>query len=103
MRAVYNERRRLLLNFLNAELGDWLDPIPSCYGMHIAAAARAAVDFERVTESLLRQDVKMHSLSRYFLGPQTRTGLIFGYGAADLSGLKRGLVALKQVLRNAWE
>ena len=43
----------------------------------------------------------MHSFSRYFLGPQTRTGLIFGYGAADLSGLKRGLVSLKQVLRNA--
>ena len=101
MRGVYKERRQLLLNFLHGELGDWLDPIPSHYGMHIAAAGRSSVDFDHVAEALLRHDVKMHSFSRYFLGPQTRTGLIFGYGAADLSGLKRGLVSLKQVLRSA--
>jgi GntR family transcriptional regulator/MocR family aminotransferase len=100
MREVYKERRQLLLNFLCAELSDWLDPIPSCYGMHVAAEACSSVDFDRVTESLLRSDVRMHSFSRYFLGPQTRTGLILGYGAADLSGLKRGLVLLKQVLRS---
>jgi GntR family transcriptional regulator/MocR family aminotransferase len=101
MREIYKERRQLLLKFLRVELGDWLDRIPSCYGMHVAAAARCSLDFDHVTEALLRHDVKMHSFSRYFLGPQTRAGLIFGYGAADLSELKRGLVSLKQVLRRS--
>jgi len=40
MRQIYQQRRQLLLNFLCGELEEWLDPIPSCYGMHIAAEAR---------------------------------------------------------------
>jgi GntR family transcriptional regulator/MocR family aminotransferase len=98
MRHIYKQRRQLLLNFLCTELAAWLDPIPSCYGMHVAAVTRVALDLERVTEVLLRHNVKMHTFSRYFVGPQTRVGLIFGYGAADLSEMKQGLSALRRVL-----
>jgi hypothetical protein len=56
-------------------------PVPSFYGMHVAATARESVDLERLTDSLLRQDVKIHSLKRYFLGPPTHAGLVFGFGA----------------------
>jgi GntR family transcriptional regulator / MocR family aminotransferase len=99
MRQIYKQRRQLLLNSLGAELGEWLEPIPSCYGMHVAAVARSSLDLEHVTEALLRHNVKMHTFSRYFVGPQTRTGLIFGYGAADLSEMKQGLSALRKVLQ----
>jgi len=99
MRQIYQQRRQLLLSFLGAELGEWLEPIPSCYGMHVAAVARTSLDLEHVTEALLRHNVKMHTFSRYFVGPQTRTGLIFGYGAADLSEMKQGLSALRKVLQ----
>jgi GntR family transcriptional regulator/MocR family aminotransferase len=99
MRQIYQQRRQLLLNFLGAELAEWLDPIPSCYGMHVAAVARTSSDLEPVTEALLRHNVKMHTFSRYFLGPQTRVGLIFGYGAADLSEMKQGLSALRKMLQ----
>jgi GntR family transcriptional regulator / MocR family aminotransferase len=101
MRGIYQERRRLILDFLRAELGDWLDPISSCYGMHVSAVARRSVDAERVADALVRQEVQVHSLSRYFQGPQTRTGLVFGYGAADLPELKQGLIALRRVLSDA--
>jgi len=98
MRQIYHQRRQLLLDFLRTELGEWLDPIPSCYGMHVSAVARTSLDLERVAEALLRHNVKMHTFSRYFVGPQTRAGLIFGYGAADLSAMKHGLSALRRVL-----
>ena len=101
MRQIYTLRRRLLLDFLGAELGEWLAPIPSCCGMHVAAVSRTSVDLEYVTEALLRQNVKMHTLSRYFVGPQTRTGLIIGFGAADLSEMKQGLSALRKVLQRS--
>ena len=99
MRHIYKQRRQSLLNFLSTELAEWLDPIPSCYGMHVAAVARIPLDLERVTEVLLRYNVKMHTFSRYFVGPETRVGLIFGYGAADLSEMKQGLSALRKVLQ----
>jgi GntR family transcriptional regulator/MocR family aminotransferase len=99
MRDIYKQRRELLLNFLQKELGEWLDPIPSLYGMHVAAAARAPLDFDAVAEHLLRHHVKIHSFSRYYLGPAAREGLIFGYGAVDLPEMTRGLSRLRDALR----
>jgi GntR family transcriptional regulator/MocR family aminotransferase len=100
MREIYGQRRELLLQSLQEQLGEWLVPIPSFYGMHIAALARAAVDLEPVADALLRQQVKMHTLSRYFLGPQTKTGLVFGYGTVDLPEIRRGLSVLRKVLQS---
>jgi len=99
MRALYKQRRQLLLHTLEKELGAWLEPIPSFYGMHVAAAARGAADLEAVTEALARNNVKLHTFSRYYLGPQTQTGLIFGYGAVDLPQMKQGLSLLRKVLQ----
>jgi GntR family transcriptional regulator/MocR family aminotransferase len=99
MRDVYRRRRQLLLNFLQKELGEWLDPIPSFYGMHVAAAARTSLDLDRVAEALSQNNVKIHAFSRYYLGPQTRTGLIFGYGAVDLPEMNRGLHSLRAALQ----
>ena len=100
MRDTYGQRRELLLQSLQEQLGEWLVPIPSFYGMHIAALARGTVDLEAVAEALLRQQVKMHTLSRYFLGPQTKTGLVFGYGTVDLPEIRRGVSVLQKVLQN---
>jgi len=81
---------------LTSQLPSWLTPIPSFYGMHIAAVARASVDLDRVTEALLRQNLKIHTLSRYYLEAQSRPGLIFGYGAPDLPEIQRGLTLLRK-------
>jgi len=54
MRDIYKRRRQLLLNYLQQELGEWLDPIPSCYGMHVAAVARPSVDLDVVAEAYCR-------------------------------------------------
>jgi len=98
MRSLYQERRRLLLTALGQDFAEWLSPIPSFYGMHVAAFARASLDLDRVAEALLQHHVKIHSLARYYLGP-SRPGLIFGYGAADPQEISRGLSALRKALR----
>ncbi len=100
MRDIYKKRRRLLLNFLGDNLREWLDPIPSFYGMHVAAEARTARDLDEVAAALLRHNVKIHTFSRYYLGPQTKKGLIFGYGAVDLPEMNRGLSFLRKALQN---
>ena len=99
MRGIYAQRRQLLLESVQGQLGEWLVPIPSFYGMHIAVLARAAVDLEAAAETLLQQQVKVHTLSRYFLGPQTKTGLVFGYGTVDLPEIRRGVSMLRKVLQ----
>jgi GntR family transcriptional regulator / MocR family aminotransferase len=99
MRGIYKRRRQLLLNSLGEDFVEWLDPIPSFYGMHVAAVARAAVDLDRVAAFLVQHHVRIHAFSRYYLGPPTRAGLIFGYGSVDLPEMKQGLSILRKALQ----
>ena len=98
LRQLYERRRKRLYDRLATDLGDWLAPIPSLYGMHVSADARVPLDLERATQTLAQANIQLHSFSRYFLGSETRSGLIFGFGAIDLAMIDRGLSALRKVL-----
>jgi DNA-binding transcriptional MocR family regulator len=69
--------------------------------MHIAALAYPGVELEAVEHDLLQQQVKIHTLRRYFLGPQTQVGLVFGYGTVDLPEIRRGVSVLRKALNDA--
>jgi GntR family transcriptional regulator/MocR family aminotransferase len=98
MRQLYQQRRERVLDRLEADFGEWLAPIPSQYGMHVSADARVPLDLHDATQALLRANVKLHDFSRYFLGEETRQGLVFGFGSVDLPAIDRGLTALRKVL-----
>ncbi len=95
MRQIYGERRDLLYTLLRDDFSDWLDPIPSQYGMHVAAWARDGIDVEAVAQAAAERALKIHTLERYYLRPPSRSGLVFGYGAVDLTEIKQGLAALQ--------
>jgi GntR family transcriptional regulator/MocR family aminotransferase len=99
MRVIYKQRRESLLKCLEEDLGEWLHPIPSHYGLHIAATASSSVNLERVTEALRRYNMTIHTLSRYFLGQETWKGLIFGYGTVDVPAIRRGVSLLREALQ----
>jgi GntR family transcriptional regulator/MocR family aminotransferase len=101
MRDVYKERRQLLVDSLRDKLSEWLTPIPSYYGMHVVALTRTSRDLEGVSDALARQQIKIHTLSRYYLGPQTQFGLVFGYGTVDLPEIRRGISMLRKAVSDA--
>src|SRR5579863_390221 len=98
MRQIYQKRRQLLHDLLRRDFADWLEPIPSIYGMHVAAWGRDGIDLEATVENLTDSPVKIHTLGRYYVGPAPRPGLVFGYGAVDLPEIERGLAALRVAL-----
>jgi GntR family transcriptional regulator/MocR family aminotransferase len=101
LRAIYTRRRQSLLTFIREELSEWLEPVPSFYGMHIAAVLGKPMNLESVTQVLLGAQVKIHTFSRYEFGSLNRQGLILGYGAVDLAQIKRGLSVLRKVLQRS--
>jgi len=101
MRNIYRRRRQLILQSLTAQFGRWLVPSTSYYGLHVTALARAPLELDVITDSLGRRDVRVHTLERYYLGPQTRNGLVLGYGVADFTELKQGLSLLRKALLQA--
>ena len=98
MRDVYGKRRRLLLDILAREFRGRLETIPSYYGMHIAAFAQDAAQFDRRSGTLLTSSVRVHTLRRYYLAGPKLSGFVFGFGAADVSEIERGL----SLMRRAW-
>ncbi|TLY53380.1 MAG: PLP-dependent aminotransferase family protein [Gammaproteobacteria bacterium] len=98
MRAIYQRRRQLLLRALHEDFARWLEAIPSDYGMHIAASVRGSPDLDAIAERLRERQVKLHTFGRYFCGPATRHGLVFGCGAVDLPEMRRGLAVLREAL-----
>jgi GntR family transcriptional regulator / MocR family aminotransferase len=98
MRQIYSRRRQLLYALLRRDFSDWLEPIPSLYGMHVAAWARDGVDLDAAVQALAGRSVKIHTLGRYHLRQSPHSGLVFGYGAVDLPEIERGLAALQGVL-----
>jgi GntR family transcriptional regulator / MocR family aminotransferase len=99
MREVYRRRRAALLDSLTRELAEWLEPIPSFYGMHVAAIAKPGVDVEVAEATALGMGLRIHTLSRYFLGEPDRSGMIFGYGVADLPQIGLGLRRLREAFQ----
>jgi GntR family transcriptional regulator / MocR family aminotransferase len=99
MRQIYKRRRQLLLDLLKQDFSDWLVPIPSLYGMHVAAWARDGFDPETAATTLAGKSVKIHTLARYYMRPMPPAGLVFGYGAVDLPEIEQGLATLKDLLK----
>src|SRR5215831_13516052 len=66
MRQIYRARRDRLLTLLKEDLREWLEPLPSYCGMHVAAVVRSQGNLDAITDSLLKRQVKLHALSRYY-------------------------------------
>jgi GntR family transcriptional regulator/MocR family aminotransferase len=100
MRRVYDARRGLLLQTLARDFGDWLQPIPSLAGLHLAAFATGTVDVEAIVEQARQQGVGLTSLRALHHGSRSaRRGLVFGYGAIDERGISAGLARLREIAR----
>ena len=98
MRDLYRRRRELVRRGLEGTLAHWFEPIPSFYGMHTTAIAKKGVDVEHIARTVLSLGVKIHTLHRYYLGEPDRTGLVFGYGAAEPARLALGIDKLHEAL-----
>ncbi len=98
MRRVYAERRAILLDALQADFGRWLEPVPGTSGLHLAALAKPGLDVEQALAEARRAQVGVYSLREYGTGKQAPTGLLFGYGAIDDTGIRTGLQRLRRIL-----
>jgi len=100
VRRIYRSRRDHLLELLATRLGGELTAIPSYYGMHVAALARPGVDCDSASAALAARGIMVHSLARYHLGPQTRSGFIIAFAAADREEIEMAVSAMADILKN---
>ncbi len=98
MQKIYAERRALLLEGLQGELGEWLEPIPSEAGMHLAARLREPGLAHARMPVILREAVGAESTADYAMTGDVEPAVVFGYGTADAETIRVMLARLRRCL-----
>jgi GntR family transcriptional regulator/MocR family aminotransferase len=99
MQQIYAGRRERLLEGLKSGCAEWLDPIPSAAGLHIAAVSRKAVDEAALVAEARKLGVRVHALGVNYVRRPVKRGLLFGYGAIEENDIAEGLTRLRRALR----
>jgi len=100
MRPVYAERREALLHGLQHDLADWLAPIPSEAGLHLAARIREPRRAAAVIAAMRRCLPGAQTTAEYALQPgNVAPALCLGYGVIDAGEIGRALRRLRHELQ----
>lgn len=99
MQQIYAGRRAALLEGLKATCSDWLDPILSVAGLHIAAVSKMTMDDGALVAEARKLGVRVHPLGAFYVRRPAKRGLVFGYGMIEENDIAEGLVRLRRALR----
>ena len=80
-RGIYAERRRTLLQALDARCGSRLTPFPAVAGLHIAARLAPGLDENEVAALAAREGVGLRTIGGFAAGQGTPQGFALAYGA----------------------
>jgi GntR family transcriptional regulator/MocR family aminotransferase len=99
MRPIYAARREALLDGLRHELGEWLEPIPSEAGLHLAARLRDPAAAARLLPVVLRHAPGAESTADYAMTHRVEPAVTFGYGVIDTAEIAAALARMRRALR----
>jgi GntR family transcriptional regulator/MocR family aminotransferase len=98
MRALYSERRQVLIEAAKRELHGILDLASSDAGIHTVGWLGPGVDDRLSADAARAHGVEVLPLSAFCLEPPWRGGLVLGYGAYDGAEIRAGVKGLARAL-----
>ncbi|MFB6272079.1 MAG: PLP-dependent aminotransferase family protein [Salinibacter sp.] len=103
MRTLYAERQSVLIEALNANLGDQIDISSDEAGLHLTVFLNDDLDDQVVSAALEEQGVVAPPLSFYASRSLDREGLVLGYAALNESDIRDGVDRLGETLQGVRE
>jgi len=102
--GVYQQRRDAVIDGVQRHLGEWLEVVPSAAGLHICARSRPGLvlDSAGLLVAARRQGITVEGLAEHHAMPPAgpvQTGLVIGYGMAQLPSIDAGLAVTGRLLR----
>ena len=90
MRRVYRARHERIVEALSRDFAERLEVIPAAAGLHVSAYARGATasEIKAVISRAEHDGVGLQSLSMFAIGPDTRPGILIGYGAIAIERIE---------------
>jgi GntR family transcriptional regulator/MocR family aminotransferase len=101
MRPIYAGRREALLAGLHRDLGEWLQPIASEAGLHLAARVRVPAQASKIMPTVLRFAPGAESTADYAMTCDIEPAVTFGYGVIDAAEITVALKKLRAALNGS--
>lgn len=99
MRALYMERRAVMMTMIKGELGDLLETWDAEAGMHTVGWLRAGIEDSRVASEAAKVGLNTLPVSGFALRPLSRGALLLGYAGFRPDAIKKGMRELALVIR----
>lgn len=98
MRRLYGERRTALVECLHSEFGDELQVHGSEAGMYLAVTLPEGIRDTEIVRRAAEKGLWMWALSPSYLGEQSRSGLVLGFGSTPAEQMPRAVRKLRSIL-----
>lgn len=98
LRMLYMERRKVLIEAMQKEMGTHLQVIGSEAGMHLVGLLPPGIDDMKVSKEAARNGISAMPLSICWLNPPARGGLILGYAGPNTRQIKDGVRKLRLII-----
>lgn len=99
MRALYMERRAVMMKMIKDEMNDVLEASDAEAGMHTVAWLPAGVDDSSIAEEAAKAGLNTLAVSSFAQRPLRRGGLLLGYAGFRPDVIKKGMRELQSVIR----
>lgn len=98
MRALYMERRAVMMTMIRQEMGDVLEAWDAEAGMHTVGWLPGGIDDTR-TEEAAKAGLNTLPVSGFALRPLSRGGLLLGYAGFRSEVIKKAMQELELIIR----
>ena len=99
MRQVYAERRRVLVEEIERELGDCCKILGAAAGMHITVLIDEKLRDTEITAKAAHRKLWLSALSLSYVGNTPRQGFVLGFGNTSSAEIPGAVRLLKKLLR----
>jgi GntR family transcriptional regulator/MocR family aminotransferase len=97
-RALYAERRSVLVEAIRRELCPLLEVVGAEAGFHLTATLATRAGDRAISEVAARDGLWAMPLSACYLGPPTQQGLVLGYGGASAAQIPGAVLRLRRAV-----
>ncbi|HEU0310879.1 MAG TPA: PLP-dependent aminotransferase family protein [Sphingomicrobium sp.] len=97
MRTIYKGRKLAVINAIDGSFGELLRPIPSAYGVHLAAVGNPTIDWQSVSSRAQHAGVQVFSLAQFY-AQVPAPGLVFGVGVEPEERLRAAVERLASLI-----
>jgi len=91
MRILYADRRNALVQAIREQIGDMLDIVSAEAGMHLVGLLPLGTKDTDISQEAARNGISAMPLSRCYLKPPKRGGLVLGYGGTNARQIRDGI------------